>query len=46
MGKNSIEMKTIVVTQHEIQQATRPSIQRNKKKYTRKSKHKTEDMKG
>ena len=33
-------MKKIVVTQHEINQATRPSIQKNKKKYTRKTKHK------
>ena len=33
-------MKTIQVTQAEINQATRPNIYRNKKKYTRKSKHK------
>lgn len=32
-------MKTIQVTQQEIQQATRPNIYRNKKKYTRKKKH-------
>ena len=32
-------MKVIVITQHELQQATRPNIYRNKKKYTRKSKH-------
>jgi hypothetical protein len=32
-------MKTIQVTQHEINQATRPVIFRNKKKYTRKLKH-------
>jgi len=32
-------MKTIQVTQHEINLATRPSIQKNKKKYSRKSKH-------
>lgn len=31
-------MKTIQITQHELQQATRPSIHRNKKKYTRKIK--------
>jgi hypothetical protein len=35
-------MKKIVVTQHEINQATRPNVERNKKKYTRKSKHKNE----
>jgi hypothetical protein len=33
-------MKTIVVTQHELNQATRPNVYRNKKKYTRKPKHK------
>jgi hypothetical protein len=32
-------MKTIVVTQHELNQATRPNVYRNKKVYTRKSKH-------
>jgi hypothetical protein len=32
-------MKTIQVTQQEIQQATRPNVYRNKKKYTRKKKH-------
>lgn len=32
-------MKTIEVTQHEINQATRPIIFKNKKKYTRKEKH-------
>ena len=32
-------MKTIQITQHELQQATRPSVHRNKKKYTRKEKH-------
>jgi hypothetical protein len=31
-------MKTIQITQHELQQATRPSLHRNKKKYTRKDK--------
>lgn len=35
-------MKTIVVTQHEIQQATRPNIERNKKKYRRKTKHRAD----
>ncbi len=33
-------MQTIQVTQQEIQMATRPNVYRNKKKYTRKSKHK------
>lgn len=32
-------MRVIEITQHELQQATRPNIYRNKKKYTRKSKH-------
>ena len=31
-------MKTIQVTQHEINQATRPNVYKNKKKYTRKGK--------
>lgn len=33
-------MKTIEITQTEIIMATRPNIYRNKKKYTRKDKHK------
>jgi len=33
-------MKRITVTQHEINQATRPNVYKNKKKYTRKKKHK------
>lgn len=33
-------MKTIQVTQEEIRMATRPNIYRNRKKYTRKEKHK------
>ncbi len=32
-------LKTIQVTQKEIQEATRPNVYRNKKKYTRKTKH-------
>lgn len=32
-------MKTIEVTIQEIQQATRPNVYKNKKKYTRKDKH-------
>jgi hypothetical protein len=39
-NKNENKMKTIVVTQEEINQATRPNIYRNRKKYTRKNKHK------
>ncbi len=33
-------MKTIVVTQREIQEAMKRSVYVNKKKYTRKTKHK------
>ena len=33
-------MKTIQITYEEIKMATRPNVYRNKKKYTRKSKHK------
>ena len=33
------KMKTIEITQEEIRQATRPNIYRNRKKYTRKEKH-------
>lgn len=34
-------MKKIEVTLQEIQMATRPNVYKNKKKYTRKSKHKS-----
>ena len=34
-------MKTIIITQHEINQAMRPNVYKNKKKYTRKEKHKS-----
>ncbi len=37
MGKYII-MKKIVITKQEVWQATRPSIQKNKKKYSRKNK--------
>ena len=37
--KKEDKMKTIVVTQEEIIKATRPNIYRNRKKYTRKNKH-------
>jgi len=35
-------MKTIKVTYQEIKMATRPNIYRNKKKYSRKEKHKND----
>ena len=35
-------MKTIKVTYREIKMATRPNIYRNKKKYSRKEKHKND----
>jgi hypothetical protein len=35
-------METIKVTMKEIYDAMRPSVERNKKKYTRKKKHKNE----
>jgi hypothetical protein len=34
-------MKTIIITQEEIYQATRSNVYRNRKKYTRKQKHKS-----
>jgi hypothetical protein len=37
-------MKIIEITQHELQQATRPNIYRNRKKYTRKSKHRGNEI--
>jgi hypothetical protein len=33
-------MKIITITQQEIWMAMRPTVQKNKKKYTRKEKHK------
>ena len=36
-------MKTITVTQQEILQATRPNVYRNRKKYTRKDKHRNKN---
>lgn len=36
-------MKQIVVTQKEIYDAMKPAVHRNKKKYYRKTKHKTKD---
>jgi hypothetical protein len=40
MSKKENKMKVIIVTQEEINKATRPNIYRNRKKYTRKKKHK------
>jgi hypothetical protein len=37
-------MKTIKVTMKEIYDAMRPSVEKNKKKYTRKTKHKNYDQ--
>ena len=39
----SRSMKKITVTMKEIYDAMRPSVERNKKKYTRKTKHKNYD---
>ena len=36
-------MKNIEVTLQEIHMATRPNVYKNKKKYTRKTKHKNQD---
>lgn len=38
-------MKQIEVTLEEIRMATRPNVYKNKKKYTRKKKHKDEEYK-
>lgn len=35
-----VQLKKIEVTLEEIRMATRPNVYRNKKKYTRKDKHK------
>jgi hypothetical protein len=37
-------MKTIEVTIQEIQAATRPNVYRNRKKYTRKDKHRNKSV--
>ena len=46
-GSNPLSrsMKTIKVTMKEIYDAMRPSIEKNKKKYTRKTKHKNGKLK-
>jgi len=41
--KKDIDMQTIQVTLAEVKMATRPNVYRNKKKYTRKKKHKNTD---
>ena len=38
-------LQKIVVTQQEILMATRPNVYRNKKRYTRKNKHKSNGYK-
>ena len=38
-------MKTITITQEEIYQATKPNVYRNRKKYTRKDKHRNNYIK-
>ena len=40
---NAPKMKKVEVTMQEIWQATRPIIQKSKKVYTRKQKHKTQN---
>jgi hypothetical protein len=42
--KKEDKMKTIVVTQEEIYQATRSNVYRNRKKYTRKNKHRNKNI--
>ncbi len=37
-------MKTIEITLEEIRMATRPNVYRNKKTYTRKAKHKSQNQ--
>ena len=37
-------MKTITITQEEIYQSTRPNVYRNRKKYTRKDKHRNKTI--
>lgn len=43
MKEKKNKMQTIQVTLEEIKAATRPNVYRNKKKYTRKNKHKNYD---
>ena len=37
-------MKTVELSIHEIRMATRPNVYRNKKTYTRKTKHKSQNQ--
>ena len=37
------KMETVQVSQEEIRMATRPNVYRNRKKYTRKEKHKNNE---
>ena len=37
-------MKTIIITQEEINKATRPNVYRNRKKYTRKDKYRNKTI--
>ena len=37
-------MKTVEITLEEMRMATRPNVYRNKKTYTRKSKHKSQNQ--
>ena len=43
MKPKEITMQTIQVTLAEVKMATRPNVFKNKKKYTRKKKHKNYD---
>jgi hypothetical protein len=43
MSKTGNEMKTIEITIQEIWQATRPIVQKSKKAYSRKQKHKNKE---
>ena len=43
MKKREFKLEKIELTITEWQQATRPMIQRNKKKYSRNKKHKNQD---
>jgi hypothetical protein len=42
--KKNIDIQTIQVTLAEVKMATRPNVYRNKKKYTRKKKHKNTEL--
>ena len=37
-------MEKIIITQEEIRMATRPNVYKNKKKYTRKTKHRNKNI--